>query len=880
MNLFYSHASRQKPLVREISKALGSRFGAWVDEEAIKLGDGLAVRISESIENEVDIFVLVLCRDAAKSDWVKKEVAWARERSAATGDNFIFVIAVDEEVLDDPHWSFAKARKYLKLSSFEFQDVHGLAEKLREQIISWLIDKHKAAKQSRARPVLHGAEVNTFASWLQTGALSDLIEELDETIVGRSLNDIFVCPPLFPVGDATLPPEERLKGRRSKIALESIINSEENWLIFVPPEYGQTSLCRQIAYQAMANAKTAKYPRLPTIVDAARWQSAKPHEADFIRMLRRGSPDNLPKKRQILLAEGSQLIIVENVDISNPNLVSFLERFTQKYPLCRYIFTTRAATIGPPPANVVVSLGVIVKTVHAGAFEREHVRRFISRWGVPSQWDIEQTADTAIERFSQLNVPISPINLTLYMHVLEQANDFSPINLSVLLEMFIEAVLAKSDIRMVFRSEFDFTNKVDYLAHIASTMARRDEFRLPEHEFLAISEAYFEHLEVTQNAKEILEYFVAAQLLSRSDGVVHFKYTVFFSFFLAKAMAASADVRDFILSEDNCTRYLTELDIYFGCVRKDLVGLERLAAFHADADRVLDECLDLSNFSVDYSFVETLSLRTDPSTKAVFAAVARKIANGNPEDNERDDALANPMDEKIGLIQEMRRPKFRNAVARWIMTLRAYSVALKNLELISGVDKRRHLRALLLSWAKATAAGIVIVQGLAQDGHVTIGNTTIYVEDDVKKLMKGKIMRWFYLMVPHAISDYMRRDLGSPKLARMLADGAIVDNALLPEFLQKVLGSDLRVPGYLDGIQQVAGRLDDSPYLREALLWHLWRVFCRRNLKDREEKQFATVVTDLYLDINGITGAKRGEERAKILQKAKRDKLISNQRSN
>ena len=89
MKLFYSHSKRQKPLVRDISQCLGKRFKSWIDEDDINIADDLDITIGTAINDDVDLFLLILCRDAGNSDYVKKEVEWALRAGSGNLDSVI-----------------------------------------------------------------------------------------------------------------------------------------------------------------------------------------------------------------------------------------------------------------------------------------------------------------------------------------------------------------------------------------------------------------------------------------------------------------------------------------------------------------------------------------------------------------------------------------------------------------------------------------------------------------------------------------------------------------------------------------------------------------------------------------------------------------------
>jgi hypothetical protein len=163
------------------------------------------------------------------------------------------------------------------------------------------------------------------------------------------------------------------------------------------------------------------------------------------------------------------------------------------------------------------------------------------------------------------------VNLTIFLFIISDTAlaDKPPVNLFVMLELFVEEVLRKNDPKMIFRHEFDFRNKIDFLSFVASKMALDDKYVIPEYDFYKLAKDYFNNLDVPQNARSVVDYFVQTKILLREDEKIRFKYTIFYSFFLAQAMVHHIEVRKHIFSDSNATRHLTEIDIYFGCLRND-----------------------------------------------------------------------------------------------------------------------------------------------------------------------------------------------------------------------------------------------------------------------------------------------------------------------
>jgi prolyl-tRNA editing enzyme YbaK/EbsC (Cys-tRNA(Pro) deacylase) len=94
MNIFISHSSSQKPLVRDIAKCLPKWIKIWVDEYELNYGDELSASLQHAIEDNVDYVLVIITKDSIGSSWVKKEVNWALSYEEQLGRTFVIPIVV------------------------------------------------------------------------------------------------------------------------------------------------------------------------------------------------------------------------------------------------------------------------------------------------------------------------------------------------------------------------------------------------------------------------------------------------------------------------------------------------------------------------------------------------------------------------------------------------------------------------------------------------------------------------------------------------------------------------------------------------------------------------------------------------------------------
>lgn len=150
MNIFFSHASPQKPLVREIVRKLHSDMRPWVDENRLLIGQPIEDTLRSTIEHGTDYVVLFVSEESVRSEWVQRELQWALGVESRRGEIVVLPVVLSESAWNELRPEEFKQRKYLKLPSYDQDDVESLASKLNNQMISWLVRKKKPEANHQA----------------------------------------------------------------------------------------------------------------------------------------------------------------------------------------------------------------------------------------------------------------------------------------------------------------------------------------------------------------------------------------------------------------------------------------------------------------------------------------------------------------------------------------------------------------------------------------------------------------------------------------------------------------------------------------------------------------------------------------------------------
>lgn len=202
MKIFLCHSSRDKALVREIRSLLPPHVKAWLDESELLVGMELENSIRKAIQRDTDYVVVFLGRDSIKSEWVRKELAWALDREKKIGHTFVLPVLLDD-VWDKVTPAEFKNRFYLKCFEQTQAGIRNFTHILSDQLFGWvcqrlekyesgqtriLFDKLRAVYSSR-RDMPAGKHYMTLLSYVKN-SLSIAGVSLNFA-VGQSLTPIF-----------------------------------------------------------------------------------------------------------------------------------------------------------------------------------------------------------------------------------------------------------------------------------------------------------------------------------------------------------------------------------------------------------------------------------------------------------------------------------------------------------------------------------------------------------------------------------------------------------------------------------------------------------------------------------------------------------------
>ncbi len=176
--------------MRELVGYFPAWLKPWIDEKELLFGAELKPSLRSAINSEVDYVVLIFGRDTADSEWVRQEVAWAREREELLGRTIVLPVLVDavrhrlaEIGLD--------GRVDLPISDFTEGGTRLLSERLANQIAGWMSEEREhQPRVNSARPPDSLDALGRSASSIIEGIPAAWRSEVESLLVGPFVDAI------------------------------------------------------------------------------------------------------------------------------------------------------------------------------------------------------------------------------------------------------------------------------------------------------------------------------------------------------------------------------------------------------------------------------------------------------------------------------------------------------------------------------------------------------------------------------------------------------------------------------------------------------------------------------------------------------------------
>lgn len=730
-----------------------------------------------------------------------------------------------------------------------------------------IIDQGKFYSSQEAREfwrkVATPVEERAFRAHLAGRCLASLKAEGDSGPGERDPHEMFVPPPMKRTSIRPIIGDE-YSTEETLVGFDDLVSEDGHIIIFAAPEYGRTSVLKEIQYRLLQHAESVRFPRLPIIID---FNDIKHNVTALLRVVKSSAIDP-PDSADIesLLQLGHACLLVDDVLFADARRMEILREFVRTFPKARYIFSSPKNSAAPFGARVVPEMPIHFEFVELCVLRRREMRQLVLKFG--GRGDVDILLDRLQSEFQEINLPFTAANGSILMSIYEEQSGFRPINRSVLIEQFIDTTLRKASIEESRRETFDYANKTALLAHIAAWMAFRDDYSPKTEAVRTEIKAYLNKVGLNAPVDQLMaEFLVARIFVQRSEERLSFRYRAVLEYFIAIQMRDQPHFKFWVMDESRYLQFVNEIHYHAGKLRNDAELVDEIGLRFAKILQQIEE----KHGSIDLD--QLTSLKLPVAEDANLDRLSQQLSAPPMSQEERDEELEADLPRDVEERQEVFRPRIENPAQKLLVALFLYSGVLKNMELIKDAEKRRHLTEIWKGWSIFLHLSLEIVPQLAQHRRLRI-NGVMYEIRAPHGMSDGELARAIALKLPIGVSNVLSATLGTEKLERQLTEPQLetVKEPLIYELLRASLIADLRLNATTAALRAALVGLRHSSYLLEAMIWKISDL--RRLDRLVAFKDIEAALAEGIATLKGGTREARADEKRRQLKRLRTEGLL------
>lgn len=391
----------------------------------------------------------------------------------------------------------------------------------------------------------------------------DIIMSSSNTSVNCSIDNLFVEPTIINSPQGNLKEEDTIRYN-----IDTILNSNENYIIYGMKESGKTLLLDKMFLESVRRFN--QFNKIPILL---KYSDLK--KKDILRVIREfvgissSEIDNFLSNNELILFIDD---IYFNSDDSHQ--IDSLKSLVLKYPKIQLIASADLILENVIPTDYLDHNDVLNANItFIQNFSSKEIKQLIQKWYVGKEVDLQENMQRLIKSFTDFGLPKTPLSVTLFLWIFEK-QEKKPINNSVLVEIFIENLLEKTNIENIYSETFDFTNKKRLLSFVAKYMHDNGDSDYSYAVDYVDLLGYFKNYLKTRfpgQPQKVLDDFIKRGILTyHDDNLIRFKSAFFFHYFLALHFDYDPSFKEEVFTGEKYLSFIEEITYYTGLKRDDL----------------------------------------------------------------------------------------------------------------------------------------------------------------------------------------------------------------------------------------------------------------------------------------------------------------------
>lgn len=662
-----------------------------------------------------------------------------------------------------------------------------------------------------------------------------LLTYRNQTDAPKSLSEIFVMPTLTKVQENNVE-SDASEFQQIKIdKLQSLIDSNENFVIFGEKESGKTILLDKILLDILNNWGNTLIPIHCNFNEIS----------GGILKIVRSYWGKSKSEAERMLHKWNYILLIDNIsfDYESSGILNILKDFLDKHPNIRFIGTSRDNQSNEMVMNTDQLSLLNFTRLTLQQFRTKQMRELALKW-FPNNQVVSEKVDLLVNTFSALNLPCTPFAVSMFLYIFEKQGETKPRNNAMLIETYLSDLFKTLDPKGSPSDIFDYKNRMRLMAYIAKEMLNSQDtfYRISYSTFVRLIEEYLKAMRVDKifpPTKIAQDYINLGVFLKDPDDKVHFRFLCFFEFGLAYAMTEFSEFKKYVLDERNYLQFVNEIIYYTGLNRAESDILETIIARLNSSFEPLNDLVYAIDRNIDDTFNTNQSILSRISSEDLIASLPEKQTEDD-ENKQSDLRIRRSHEQSPEVIERKERHEHLNSLADHLML--AMNV-LKNSEEIQkeGLKYNSYVQILRSSISYA-----LLVYAIA--------NRQVLRKDiSDKHVMELNIIIRF---LPYLHKQYLSNNLGSLKLTEIIKDKIDDDVNSIKEkrtsefeqYLSVFLYSDYKGIGNKGVLKNFLNRINRA-YITDMSFFSLINYFYKS--KSQEDDQFYIErMADLYIRIN------------------------------
>ncbi len=605
--------------------------------------------------------------------------------------------------------------------------------------------------------------------------------------------------------------------------LDEVCNGSENILLLGKKEIGKTTLLHYISKYYISNFNSLH--RVPLIIDCEYIDYAGKNivsraALQFINEFCGEDDAYSQSNLDTLLKAGACIILFDNFETLGAKELAKINEFLQLYPNNKFIFSEKESISARALREIPIVPACAYKEVHICSLSKAQIRT-IAKQCVFSQnadTDTASIIDKVMLCFKKTTLPKTPFVLSLILSLCDNS-DFAPINEAVVMEQFMESLLEKSSPDEADSRTFDFRIKEDFLIFLVSHMHCTNNYYLKSEEFDMLLNKYHTTIGFSVSETGFDRLFFDKGVLVRTELIITFRYSCMIEYYIAKKAGQELEFLTYIMSDRNYLNYSNELIYYTGLNRRNISILHILRDdLRRDYGRLQPIITELDNYNIG------LEISIPDS---IFS---KKLTESRLSQKESDDLSDSGDSSEKVLPETIDKSVTHSEMNAFIETLLIYGSCLKNLELITKVEKASAFDDYL--------TGLCILLAILKSHTEEFFDRMISEmasrpeEFNVQKIQKTQntFKDIVKIALPLTVQSIALENVGTSKLKSILEE--VIQNESLDnfkKFFSTFLYADLRLPGLKNVLYQYAKDAQDKSLLKiiffKLLYYYQFRYF-------------------------------------------------------